>query len=693
MASTSYLQLYLDTDYLLPVAVGADGTLVKYKDQQGDSRLWLYFSKVPGRDIYESGAAQKANYEASQTSSLGGFWQHLDEGDLVPDEHFPYVELLEVAGLLDTLRNWCRPVLGTPTPEVVLNFGTAIGLQSRRTLVDYLLKKGFSLRSYSVEVNELVADKVVYDHRTDMHPVFGDQMLVLHSTGEHILLSTLTWCGDCFMQGEEPTQLKKQGDDFKKTALAKMAVEKMEKQYRRLMPDEIPSEIAYQTQFADSWLKSRIGDVIWISDFHYSRNPGRIYPPEQVDGKQLDLLVEANSRETLGQIAAYCSEHFGTRHPLHTIFIGDVFRDEHFCRNCISEIEGQKLEGEGLGEKSEFFNDNALQEAMGRFFFSHGAEESEPAAELETRYLTMEAERERIRKFVKSAEKLGLLRVDIENSERAINAAIAGLKSRTADVEASWKAFMKESKFAEARERLAALSMDNALVAALNDLILTLQKKEANNSLLTDLRQLKEVHVREIVDTIEQGYKRLQQLNDNVHDLEKLPNELRERTQHYEDVYPTYLEKKKELNRETSLAGKRRVRQAIQDEDLTMEPLPIVDVETFAMNISCEVSMKGGGLFSKKKPESLTVTVQVGGGRTLPFPCVLTINGRNQVNLNREGWYADLEKGGQQWTQVIPASSIPTDEQGTCVVQIFPNEDNKHLKESIDYEKRIVKFK
>jgi len=87
------------------------------------------------------------------------------------------------------------------------------------------------------------------------------------------------------------------------------------------------------------------------------------------------------------------------------------------------------------------------------------------------------------------------------------------------------------------------------------------------------------------------------------------------------------------------------------------------------------------------------VTVQVGGGRTLPFPCVLTINGRNQVNLNREGWYADLEKGGQQWTQVIPASSIPTDEQGTCVVQIFPDEDNKHLKESIDYEKRIVKFK
>ena len=44
MASTSYLQLYLDTDYMLPIAVGVDGNLVKYQPDD-ERRLWLYFKK------------------------------------------------------------------------------------------------------------------------------------------------------------------------------------------------------------------------------------------------------------------------------------------------------------------------------------------------------------------------------------------------------------------------------------------------------------------------------------------------------------------------------------------------------------------------------------------------------------------------------------------------------------------------
>ena len=393
MANTSYLQLYLDTDFILPVAVGADGNVVKYQNQEGDSRLWLYFSKASGRDVNESGSVQKANFEAKIEGNFGDFWAHLEQGDKVAAEPFTYVDLLDVAGIYSALREWFKALLMTDTPEVVLNFASTIGLKARRQLVDFLTKKGLTVRSYSVELNDLVAEKVVHDDRSMVQREFGDQLLVIQSTGNHILLSTLTWCGEVFMQGDKPAALQKIGDDFKKMALAKMVVEKAERHYNILQPSEIEAEIVYQAQFAERWLANSDGDTIWTDGFHYSKSPGRIYPPEQINAAQLEKLVEENSRQTTGQIAKFYKENIvdkRLRH-WHTVFIGDVFRDEKFLSSCIDVTSSQ--------EKSTFYNDNTVQEAMGRFFYSHG-QEVEPVGELERRYLTLASERERIRQYV-----------------------------------------------------------------------------------------------------------------------------------------------------------------------------------------------------------------------------------------------------------------------------------------------------
>lgn len=680
MANTSYLQLYLDTDYILPVAVGVDGNLVKFQDQQGESRLWLYFSKVTGRDVYETGAAAKANFEAKREGFYGEFWKHLEEGDNVGNDPFAYIELLEVAGLLDTLRNWCKPVLGTATPTVVLNFATTISIKPRRLFIDYLMKKGFNVRSYSIEVNALVAEKVSFDHRSTMPLTFGDQIMILQSTGNQILLSTMTWCGNQFMQGEKPEEFEKEGDDFKKMALAKMVVEKMEQYNNLLNSSEKTAEIAFQAQFANEWLKEREGNSIRIKGFYYSNDPSQIFPSIQIDANQLDLLVQANSRETTNRITKYYRENIVNSH-LHTIFFGDVFRDESFLKDSIDVTSSQN--------KFTFFNDNALQEAMGRYYYSYG-DLVEPVEELEKRYLTMEQERERIRKYVKNAETLGSLRIAIENSSNEVSRAISIVKSRTSKIEETWADFMKVSKFDEAENVLRGMATDDALTTALSGLFDTLATIEANASLLTDLKQPNEVHVQEIVKSIEQGSDRLQKLQKEAKDLEIRPKELRERTQHYRDNYSEYKRFKKQIEECQTKGGLRRILAEMEGLDLTLEPLPTIQDEVVEAEFTCQLETKRSGLFGMKKEYSLKVALQVKDNAALPFPCVVMIANTKKVNLDRDAWCADLIKGASHWEKTISATDLPQGEK--YVVHLFPDENNAPKRNDIYCESKQIKI-
>lgn len=680
MASTSYLQLYLDTDYMLPVAVGADGNLVKYQNQQGESRLWLYFSKIAGRDVYETNSAAKANFEARQEGFYGDFWNHLEKGDNVGNDPFAYIELLEVAGLLDTLRNWCKPVLGTATPTVVLNFATTISIKPRRLFIDYLMKKGFNVRSYSIEVNALVAEKVSFDHRSTMPLTFGDQIMILQSTGNQILLSTMTWCGNQFMQGEKPEELEKEGDDFKKMALAKMVVEKMEQYNNLLNPSEKDAEIAFQAQFANEWLKDREEGNIRIKGFYYSNDPSQIFPSIQIDANQLDLLVKANSRETINRIAKYYRENIVNSH-LHTIFFGDVFRDESFLKDSIDVTSSQN--------KFTFFNDNALQEAMGRYHYSYG-NVMEPVEELEKRYLTMEQERERIRKYVKNAETLGSLRIAIENSTNEVSRAISSLKSRTSKIEETWTEFMKVSKFDDAENVLSGMATDDVLTTALSGLFDTLANVEANTSLLTDLKQLNEVHVQEIVESIEQGFNCLQELQKEAKGLEIRPKELRDRIQHYRENYSEYKKFKKQIEECQTKGGLRRILEEMEGLDLTMEPLPEIQDEVVEAEFTCQLVTKRSGLFGMKREYSLKVALQVKDNAVLPFPCVVMIANSKKVNLDRDVWCADLNKGDNHWEKTIPITELPQGEK--YVVHLFPDENNAPKRNDIYCESKQIRI-
>ncbi len=69
-----YLQLYLDTDFIIPIGVGDSGHFTKFSNAQGSRRLWLFFSHSSNGAAYASSETNKACFEAGKPGYLGDFW-------------------------------------------------------------------------------------------------------------------------------------------------------------------------------------------------------------------------------------------------------------------------------------------------------------------------------------------------------------------------------------------------------------------------------------------------------------------------------------------------------------------------------------------------------------------------------------------------------------------------------------------
>ena len=658
-----YLQLYLDADYIIPTGVGETGNLNKYTDQQASRRLWLYFNRG-NNGMFNANETNKANAEAGKEGFYGDFWTHLEGGDNVPGENYPFVELLDLAGIIGSLREWANATLFTDTPEVVLHFSTVIPLKARRAFAEYIEKKLGRVRSYSKEINDLLADKVNYDNRT-MSPSFGDQMLVIQSSGNDVLLSVQTWCGEQFMQGDDALRLKKQGNEFLKYQLAKMVVDLYERNNNMLYgTEEKEREYRYQMQFAEEWLKVWKNETFWIDRFHYSRNPGNIYPSIEIDGRQLRLLVEDAIRETIASVRKYYRESIRNNH-LHTVLMGDVFKDKTFLGKCVSETESDG--------KYTYFDDNAVQEALGRYKVKYSSLE-ESLDDLERNYMDKANERERIREYVKNAETIGKLLTDAgiasEQLQNAYDSVVADNRHQTL----SWETLMQHSQFDEAEKIIATMSTSDNLTLASGKAINTLKEIERNNSLLINLVQLREV--KDIVENIREKEEELRSYIDKTDKLKEMPDDLRRKVKKYRDLYPRYLEEKRLFESEPTLVGKRKHLEEMRE--MTMEPLPVLDIEDVKGRIMVKVEKSGGflGIGGKK---TISITLQV----SKPLPCrgVLVVSPKaiTKIPEGRSGVVCfDVEKGAEDI--VVEEKGDPSKfglgkDAKSFTVKFWPHED------------------
>lgn len=658
----TYLQLYLDTDFIIPIGVGESGDFQKYIDNHASRRLWLYFSKQT--NMFETSEAYKANFEAGRDGFYGDFWKHIEKGDKVEGETFPYIELLDLSRITTKLREWAGVSLGTDTPELVLNFSTVIPVKARLVFSKYMEDKLGKIRSYSVEINDLLSSKIAYDNQT-LVPAFGDQLMIIQSAGRDILLSVQTWCGDQFMQGEEPLRLSKKGNEYLKYELAKIVVDHFEQVYHMLLPAQKEREYQYQMQFAEEWLKERTGDdSFWVDYFHYSTNISKTYPSVEIDGRQLNLIEKAAIRNTINDINRYYRENVVNRH-LHTILLGDVFKEEVFLKDCVSVTSSDG--------KYTFFNDNAIQEAMGRYYVCYSTF-TESLANLERTFMDKANERSRIRAYVHNAEILGSLRDSIALVITKTQDAINDVEKRNADLKASWESQMKKSAFSDAAETVSQMSTSDGLLVGKAESIDILKKIERSNSLLIELKQLRDVEP--IIDTIRDGEKKLRNLIEKVDILGNLQRTLNDTIQKYSDSYDKYKELRKKFDIESTLS----VRKKILDEmkQLTMEEMPVLDVAPIKGKITIK-SQSVGGLLGFGSKKSISLTLQLDN----PLPCrgVLLVSPKlvSSIPVDRMGVYTiDVEKGSEgvviETTLEIGTLGLSNNAK-TFFVKFWPHED------------------
>lgn len=616
--------------------------------------------------MFDATESNKANFDAGREGFYGDFWKHVENNDKVPGESYKYLDLLDLSRIITKLREWSNATLFTETPEVVLNFSTVIPLKARRAFVDYINEKLGRVRSYSIEMNDLLSDKIVYDYQT-LSPAFGDQLLIVQSAGKDILLSIQTWCGNQFMQGDEPLRLKKKGSEFLKEAIAKIVVDYFEQNYHMLLPTQKEKEYAYQMQFADTWLQDRNGDEdFWVDNFHYSLNPAKLYPPVQIDGKQLNLIEKEAIRNTINGIYKFYKENIINKH-LHTILIGDVFKEEVFMKDCVSVTSSDG--------KYTFFNDNAIQEALGRYNVKYSTY-GEDSLHLERIFMDKANERERIRTYVHNAEILGSLRDNINGTVHNIKTAVNAVNERNFDLHESWKSLMRQSKFSEASDLIEQMSTSDELAISKNEAIEILKSIELSNSLLIDLKQLKEVEP--IVNSIRNGEKELRELNAKADELRNLPESLRISVQKYRDLYPRYKELKKQFEAESTLTGRRNIVDEMKD--LTMEPMPILDIETISGTITVKLVSTGGflGIGAKK-----SVDIKLSIDKPLPCRGVLIVSPKviTKIPEGRYGIFAiDVDKGaeGMVVETNLDFNTIGLEKNAKSIfVKFWPHENDK----------------
>lgn len=661
-----YIQLYLDTDFIIPIGVGDSGSINKYIDKQASRRLWLYFSRTSRNGMFDATESNKANFDAGKQGFYGDFWKHVEINDNVPGEPYRYLDLLDLSHIITQLREWSDTTLFTETPEVVLNFSTVIPLKARKAFANYVNEKLGQVRSYSIEMNDLLSAKIVYDYQT-LSPAFGDQLLIIQSAGKDILLSIQTWCGDQFMQGDEPLKLEKKGNEFLKEAIAKIVVDYYEQNYHMLLPAEKENEYAYQMQFADTWLQERKGDEdFWVDNFHYSRNPAKQYPPVQIDGKQLNLIEREAIRNTINDIRLFYKDNIKNNH-LHTILVGDIFKEDVFLEACISVTSSNG--------KYTFFNDNAIQEALGRYNVKYSTY-TENISHLERIFMDKANEKERIRKYVHNAEELGSLCNNVNATVSNIKAAVNTVKERNFDLNESWKSLMQQSKFNEASDLIEQMSTSDNLTISKNEAIDVLKKIERNNSLLIELKQLKEVE--KIVNAIREGEKELRELYKNAEKLRNLPEFLRASVQKFRDLYPRYKELKKQFEVESTLTGRRSIVDEMKD--LTMEPMPLLDIDTINGTITVKLVSSGGflGIGAKK-----SIDIKLSINKPLPCRGVLIVSPKviTKIPEGRYGIFCiDVDKGADGVVVEInhDFNTLGLEKNANSLfVKFWPNENDK----------------
>lgn len=631
------LILYCDNDFIVPVVDKGDGYYEAYRGTD-DGCLWLYFYTPADNSGIESGRSFKANYASGRPGYLGDVWKAIadDRRYSTPVlDSLPYTSLLENAGIIHRLREFfsaggSRREVGIPTVYI---FAGNIHDEARKRFIAHMQEHSFETFSYSTGI-EAMALAYVGRMRPGLRPEFGQKVVFFETSGGDMMMRCYAFDGSAFLPLEEESTLEGMGRNPLRTALVKIVLALMQQNHNFLREDELPREAAYQMQFVDDWLRQRRDPSFGIN-FHYSSDPNTKYPCI-VDNTQLNTIRDNAVAEIVRHMAAYRNK-VAANDMLQGVLFGEAFEDEDLSRRCISNLGGSQL--------ITVITPDKLPQLLGLFCQMATAAERESLDDFDLIRNVERQSRKAIGAWISNAERIR--NID-STTDRLAHNLEDDTRRYTADVEKAVENVRRAlarpgGKFDEARETM------RRFMPACNPLGDYASEVGSYRTELDVCRQVfaeteKFDGARAIIDRVLAGAKAINDCWEACVAADTAYKSLADVIDDYEQKYPRYQELLRQFRREGNVSVKRRLVHQIEEEDLTLEELPVVELaELIRVKLSGSVEKEKTGFFRSKKV--LKVRIEIPGGEPLPCNSVLLIQERPLASIQAHYIRAEYEKG------------------------------------------------
>jgi hypothetical protein len=250
--------LHIDKDFISGTICVGNAISVPIT-HDNDNILWLYFFNNPHQDRVSFGRENRIHYNECKVNYYGSFTEKITDGTktfTIRGIKKPIIELLEYSDLIKLLQSSYERVTKENLESIptLITFSLSISEQSKQTLVDYLSKKGFDIKSYTIPLSELTCYSLYSKKKFSI--ANGSSVLFLSATNATLHIMKMVFSENYFMIDGEIESFKGKGIDPRKRALVKFVVNELNKSTGALNSvAEMEDECVRKEQKADEWLK------------------------------------------------------------------------------------------------------------------------------------------------------------------------------------------------------------------------------------------------------------------------------------------------------------------------------------------------------------------------------------------------------------------------------------------------------
>ena len=254
----NYLVLHIDKDFISGTVCVGNAISVPIT-QGNDNILWLYFFNNPHQNRVSFGRENRIHYNERKVNYYGNFTEKITDDTetfTIIGIKKAIIELLEYSDLIKLVQSSYERVTRESSESIptLITFSLSISDLSKQILVDYLSKKGFDIKSYTIPLAELTCFSLHSKKKFSI--TSGSSVIFLSATNATLHIMKMVFSENYFMIDGEIESFKGKGIDPRKRALVKFVVAELNNSTGALSTsDEIEDECIRKEQQADEWLK------------------------------------------------------------------------------------------------------------------------------------------------------------------------------------------------------------------------------------------------------------------------------------------------------------------------------------------------------------------------------------------------------------------------------------------------------